>query len=366
MSHTPIPTAVAAASVPTGTVPTPSTAGGTGQATTAVVEGDFTALLLAALGGAPAGAGRSLAGGEDVAQGLHDVGSTELDEALVADGAIPDEVLALVARVAPGLIAGLRDRVSAAGAEAGTPEQTVEADHPPATSTGGPGHETAATVEQAGDAVRPGGAVRSAASPRPANGEPVGVRPTPRPEPGVPAPAAGADGTDSTFPRAAAASAPGTPASEGLTIVPSTTAAPLVATGAEAPPTAAPTAPSTAHAPLVARVMDALDILENAPPPRRMTVEVPDHEGLRLHVVLRGTEVHVSVRGGSPADLAGWSRDLTDGLAARGFSLGGFSDESGQERHRDPHDQQPDTPPPPPAAGRRVRADRPDDQGLRL
>lgn len=116
-------------------------------------------------------------------------------------------------------------------------------------------------------------------------------------------------------------------------------AAPTSGGGATAP------APAAASRELVGRVLDALDLLEHAPPPRRMTIEVPDADGLRLHVSLRGSEVHVAVQSGGAGspDLSGWGRELSAGLASRGFDLGGFSTDGrgepdGRDRPRDDAD----------------------------
>lgn len=105
---------------------------------------------------------------------------------------------------------------------------------------------------------------------------------------------------------------------------------------------------------MVARVLDAVDLLENAPPPRRMTVDLPDLGGLRLHVALRGGEVHVQVQGGSAGDLVGWSRDLSSALASRGFTLGDFGTDGGSGRQQH-HARQPvlDEPGPGEVPGRR-------------
>lgn len=130
------------------------------------------------------------------------------------------------------------------------------------------------------------------------------------------------------------------------------------ADGADAPsatvPAVAPTEPGTAAAParpvaevadaaarMVARVLDAVDVLENAPPPRRMTVDLQEFGGVRLHVALRGAEVHVQVQGGSAGELAGWSRDLSSALASRGFTLGDSAADAGDGREQHRARQQP-------------------------
>lgn len=139
----------------------------------------------------------------------------------------------------------------------------------------------------------------------------VGAATTPSHEPGV---LASGDADASTAPVSAPA-----PAAAGFS-------------AAGARPATEATDPA---ARMVARVLDAVDLLENAPPPRRMTVDLPDLGGLRLHVALRGGEVHVQVQGGSAGDLAGWSRDLSSALASRGLTLGDFGTDggSGREQH---------------------------------
>ncbi len=140
---------------------------------------------------------------------------------------------------------------------------------------------------------------------------------------------------------------------------------------APASATAAPAAPPADAGSLAGRIMsrvlDALDVLENAPPPRRMTVDIGDPSGTRLQVALRGSEVHVSVLGGGPEpQLTGWSKDLSAALEARGFSLGNSDAGHGQRRDQDgtaPDDQSPATPSP---SGASPTAPVTPDTGLRL
>lgn len=72
----------------------------------------------------------------------------------------------------------------------------------------------------------------------------------------------------------------------------------------------------------VARVMAALEQLRNAGPPRSVSLELPELDGLRLRVSLRGART-VDVRiGGRLLDDDGWLRDLGTAVASRGLELG--------------------------------------------
>lgn len=147
------------------------------------------------------------------------------------------------------------------------------------------------------------------------------------------------------------------------------TDAPAAPAQAPTPPTNAVGEPASPSAPgaevrarMVSRVLDALDVLQNAPPPRRMTIDVPDADGLRLQVALRGTEVHVSIVGGGPANAhTGWGRELTSALATRGFHLGGSGGDAGHQEQRDRRQ-----PPAPPADDQPHRPAVRRDHGLRL
>ena len=98
--------------------------------------------------------------------------------------------------------------------------------------------------------------------------------------------------------------------------------------------TAPGSAAATERAPqsqAAARVAQAVEALRDAPPPRRMVVDLGD---VRLAVALRGDRVQVTPLGESAGgQLSGsWQRDLSDALANRGFSLaedGGRGDRRG-------------------------------------
>ncbi len=85
--------------------------------------------------------------------------------------------------------------------------------------------------------------------------------------------------------------------------------------------------------------MRAVEALENAPPPKRVSFEV---DGLRLTVSMRGDEVNVAVRGGGDQLGSGWQRDLDGALRGRGLGLSdGHASDTDREgdgrRHPDQH-----------------------------
>lgn len=93
----------------------------------------------------------------------------------------------------------------------------------------------------------------------------------------------------------------------------------------------------------VARVMAALEQLRNAGPPRSVSLELPELDGLRLRVSLRGART-VDVRiGGRLLDDDGWLRDLGTAVASRGLELGEVDadDDAAAGRRR----RRPDPPP---------------------
>ncbi len=70
-----------------------------------------------------------------------------------------------------------------------------------------------------------------------------------------------------------------------------------------------------------ARIVEAVERLRDATPPRRMAVDLPELGGLRVLVEARGTTIHVRALGGDPVWFDALVRDLGPGLAARGFDL---------------------------------------------
>lgn len=114
-----------------------------------------------------------------------------------------------------------------------------------------------------------------------------------------------------------------------------------------APAASRPTeGPQPLPATVLDRVMRAVDALENAPPPKRVSFEV---DGLRLTVSLRGDEVNVAVRGGGDQLGAGWQRDLDSALRGRGL---GLADGQGSDADRGDGRRHPDDRPPHRSSGR--------------
>ena len=113
---------------------------------------------------------------------------------------------------------------------------------------------------------------------------------------------------------------------------------------------------------MVQRVISAVEMQQHLPPPRAISVEIPDMEGLRLLVTMRmdGT-VHVgtSNQPGTQADqLTPLLQAVHEALAERGFDTSSQRD----ERHSSPEDEA--APPPPPRASRFRRSAR--RAGLRI
>jgi hypothetical protein len=117
-----------------------------------------------------------------------------------------------------------------------------------------------------------------------------------------------------------------------LTESPSPSTAPLV----PEEPSVRAAAPST-----VGRVLEVVERIRDQAPPRRVVVELPEMDGLRVLVEARATTVHVRPVGGDPSGV--WYealvRDLGPGLAARGFDLADRSGGGGAFRDR-PEDPQ--------------------------
>lgn len=362
---TDVSTAVAAPAA----APTP---GGPVAAAPTVPAGEaFTALLAAALGHVPAlattaadGAGADPDAAAPTAADPHDVPADAEPAATLP--------LTSVAIAAPPAGAGAPTDAAAIAVGGGTGTAGDSAVPPVATG--------------------PSGGARPEAPAAATHGAPTDAAPThAAPTPAAPAGAAGGDAgrvvgpAETTVPPApdqrttgGAPTTAGTPAdvADGLGL-----ATPAAADAAAEPATAAPVAAGTTTAAaeartapastgvvasrIVGRVMDALDVLENAPPPRRLTVDLPDVDGLRLHVALRGSEVTVTVlAGGAGADTAAWGRELGASLAARGFSLGGFDRGDGHGQPRGHDRPEPDPDPGSPGAGPRPRPTT--DEGLRL
>ncbi len=102
-------------------------------------------------------------------------------------------------------------------------------------------------------------------------------------------------------------------------------------------PSAAPTlaAPSMQTA-LAERVMRAVELQANQPPPRTMVVDIPEIEGLRLIVSVRGgAQVHVVPTTGSatPDSFQPFMDELSGVLSDRGFEMTGEDRQQGRNQH---------------------------------
>ena len=125
--------------------------------------------------------------------------------------------------------------------------------------------------------------------------------------------------------------APGTaPGSEtGLTRATTVPADPAGAIAA-----AAPVQPSSEA---VERVVQAVRLLQEGPPPTSVMVEMPDLGGLRIGVSLRGDAVHLAVPTGAVSQFGSWLNELVDALNRHGFEFAGYGERGSggdPERHR--------------------------------
>ena len=104
-----------------------------------------------------------------------------------------------------------------------------------------------------------------------------------------------------------------------------------------------------APGPLAARILQIVELQAQLPPPRSMIVEIPEMNGLRLSVALRGAEVHVAALGDDRAanTFRPWLGELAAALDHRGLRLsfaGGGT--AGQRRGDDEHQRTAEEPPP--------------------
>ncbi len=342
-------------SAPTGSAPA---AGRTGAPEGGEVPAGFTAMLVDALAGE--GSDSSLADPEaidlgtitDLAAALEDLAPADgTGEGEVADGEVAAEALAALllsgSGTRPELVAAVRawrqqatgSDVAASGPNGAAPTGAPVIDAAP--GAGAPAMTSTAESEQLATgtpATAPASASSSTKTPSTMSAK-VEI-----PSSGASSPATSANAATPTLPttaadraRQAVAESPARAAVDGGEApAPSPVAStPASSTAAPASASPAPAAPDASlHARLVSRVIQAAEALENAPPPRTMMVELPDGEGLRLQVSLRGTEVHVQLQGaaGQGTDLGAWGRELAAGLAGRGLSLGQF--QTGAEGER--------------------------------
>jgi len=133
-------------------------------------------------------------------------------------------------------------------------------------------------------------------------------------------------------------------ASNGTDVVPS-----LSPEGASRNTTAAVSAfaspaASAQHTALAERVLEAVQLQANQPPPRTMIVDIPEIEGLRLVVSVRGgAEVHVVPTSGSTASsgLQPFLSELENVLANRGFTMTGDGRRRGGNEYEPEEDDMP-------------------------
>ena len=98
---------------------------------------------------------------------------------------------------------------------------------------------------------------------------------------------------------------------------------------------------------LAERVLRAVELQANQPPPRTMVVELPEVEGLRLIVSVRaGGQVHVVPTTGSaaPPSFEPFMDELSGVLADRGFVMTGDGRERGSNPRQEEQQQQPSSP----------------------
>lgn len=336
--------------------PAPAPTGAvTGEA--APEAGSFAALLLGACAdGAAATPPAALSGAAAWALGVTVAGSPPT----VATAASPTTVTEAADPSARAEQAAAAPAVGGPAAPAGTtgePTPSVDVPQGEGAVSLASGERIAASPSRARAATDGPLPTASAVAAKPADG--VGTAETDAAEAAdvPPAPTAGGEASP------VAARRPQTPTAPGMrswqdSSAPAGEPGPVSATGAgAAPQVAAPTRP--APSPLAERVAEIAQRLEQAPPPRRMTVEIGE---LRLTVSLRGDGVHVAVTGTAPADGPDWDRDLATALSARGFSLATDAGASGERREP----SHPDRPAPEPAASRRRPASRTAPAGLRL
>ncbi len=91
------------------------------------------------------------------------------------------------------------------------------------------------------------------------------------------------------------------------------------------------------HTALAERVLQAVELQANQPPPRTMIIDIPELEGLRLVVSVRsGAEVHVVPTSSSPvtSGLQPFMRELEGVLADRGFVMTGDGRRRGGNEYR--------------------------------
>jgi hypothetical protein len=96
------------------------------------------------------------------------------------------------------------------------------------------------------------------------------------------------------------------------------------------------TAAPAAHSAAAERLIEVVERLAAAAPPRHLTIELPEMDGLRVQVAVRGSEVHLRVVGGQTSGEAFGSleHDLGRALRQRGFDLAGSGGQPSGRRDR--------------------------------
>ena len=120
--------------------------------------------------------------------------------------------------------------------------------------------------------------------------------------------------------------------------------------------------PMTSAAAGVARVLDAIEQLEKAPPPRQVTLELGD---VRVRVAVEDGAVRMQLLGEQRDAGRDFLRAASEALRERGFEMAGEG--KGDARDRDAERQRPDLAPPRPERGfgRTGRATDPTTAGVR-
>lgn len=278
-----------------------------------LVTGGHAEATSAAAGGAVAGSG----------DGSGEAGGGDLSAAAVVAEALGRSTARVLAQLEGGRAGAL---AAATGQPAGDSEEATTGGQPPGPVANGR-VTTAATTAAAGEvtAADRAGDVASLVSAAGRAAEPEAVAVGRRPGLSVGQVGVAADDPATLVTAAKGRAVAGEPERPTRGEAQTTTPSAAMVGGERAAGTApvsllGPT--GTADGGAVARVMAALEQLRNAGPPRSVSLELPELDGLRLRVSLRGART-VDVRiGGRLLDDDGWLRDLGTAVASRGLELG--------------------------------------------
>ncbi len=258
--------------------------------------------------GAAPGGQPSPDSGEALDPGSADLAGTAAPDSLVGGGeSSPDAIAPSASATAPVVTADDR-----AGAGAGTPvpAEASSASQPiGVTPTEGSGPAEALTGAPASTAVPADQGATSVA-------DVASVTPTTEATPSTTPPDVAAPFVDAATPFAAPAAAPAAVSSSGGRGLHVGSA-------------------------IVQRIVEAVEQLRNAPPPRQVTIELPDANGLRLTIAMRGDGVHVVARGDLAADLGDLGQQLGESLRQRGMDLGSFAEDRGARPELGSDDEEP-------------------------